>query len=320
MTQNTPPLNEQRSTSLPISTLAKNQIKEHTLVIVTPSDPQGKQVLQGVFGELVSIDPDTKAVEVRLDGELARCSAIFTPYSGQATFKVHADEAVILRAGRGEKAKYAVDSIKATLTASLAQLWGKRYEALIEQMGNNPPLRQLLEDEMNVALGGAQALIDGKRAYPATLPISALTIADSVAGNITEVVLLKETPEAMIPLTQTLPLVNNPLGFTQMLLTLSEREEKDVYKHDGELNVLLAEGGEIDDVSLLLAQSDEALTLMFQQLGARLNPNPTMLAANNVKAYLTAQAASPTSHAFSEALDEYISSQGDAMQVNDERY
>ena len=284
------------------SAIAHKEADKTALVILAPNDAQGKLVLQGIFGRLVSKDEVTNQVEVILDEQLVNCSSIFSSYSGGATFMVSATEAIIVQSDD----PFAIDSLKATLTASLAQNWGARYESLKQGAGQS--MRQALDMEMATALNAAQALIDSKQVSSASIPVSAFTIASESVGNLTEIVLLKESTSRTIEPEQ---LTDATSGFApnRELANLPEQKNLMVYRHDGHLNVLLKKGVSAEAFSSLLAQSDEALMLVLEQLKANFSDTYTLIPAGEAAEIIERIGASRVSETFAQALNEYEQSQ-----------
>lgn len=147
---------------------------DNVLAVLCPLDRSGSMVLQGVFGQVVSIDVENREVEIRLDEQLVNCSAIFTPYSGGATFKTGFDEAIIVHNDNPA----VLDSVRASLAASLADNWGARYENLMMGARANSFLRQALQLEMDQAIQGVKALINSKNVQMDQLPMGKFVMLD----------------------------------------------------------------------------------------------------------------------------------------------
>ena len=277
----------------------------NTLVILSPNDPQGRKVLKGVFGELVGVDEERAEVEVRLDLDLVACSAIFAPYANGATFKTGLDEAMIVTS----PSRAVIDSLKATLIASLAQNWGSRYSELMSQRAGDSLLYRALESEKTIALQGAQRLIDKVDAAQAQLPIASLTIANDDVGVVTEVVLLK----APIPTEANHLRVGwsegESAGNRVALSDFSRKanfgfESNDqVYRNDGEMTVLISKGVTSEAFSKALAAHNEVFSFVLKNLASHVSDESVMMSADEARHIIDKYSITPVSSTFSDALD-----------------
>lgn len=137
------------------------------LVILTPHAFNEKAVLEGVFGEVKSID-ENGGIVANLDVDLINSSSVFEPYRN-APLNTNLNEAVVIEV----QSQAQLNSIKATLARFLSRKWSSRYESLIQGAGTL--MRSALEQERAKALEGVSELIANTGVTPVNAKIAAIT-------------------------------------------------------------------------------------------------------------------------------------------------